>query len=189
MPAMAQETEAKISFVKSSNLEKSSSLGHGGVDETEVRLGLKISIKLRHIKELIKRFIKPYRTPNEIISQILKTITITITNNNYLFVYFLGRLGKIHFPRMLTISHAVCRSCFECQTAKPRAQPQKGIYRSVHKGFPWDCLSCDVVGPLKNCRGFKYLLTAKVSNEETKRNPISLTTKLLIITGLIHPMD
>lgn len=51
------------------------------------------------------------------------------------------RMGGIHFPNMRLKATAVVRSCFSCQTSKGCPKPQKGIYRSTHRGFPWDVLN------------------------------------------------
>ena len=51
------------------------------------------------------------------------------------------RMGGIEFPNMRLKATAVVRSCFSCQTSKGSPKPQKGIYRSTHRGFPWDVLN------------------------------------------------
>ena len=80
---------------------------------------------------------------------------------NGIVCFISGKLGKIFFPRMNILSHSVCRSCYQCQKAQPNPSPQRGIYRSTSKGFPWEVLSIDVVGPLRPCKNFRYLLTAR----------------------------
>ena len=51
------------------------------------------------------------------------------------------RMGGIQFPNMRLKAMAVVRSCFTCQTSKGSPKPQKGIYKSTHRGFPWDVLN------------------------------------------------
>ena len=51
------------------------------------------------------------------------------------------RMGGIQFPNMKLKATAVVRSCFSCQTSKGSPKPQKGIYKSTHRGFPWDVLN------------------------------------------------
>ena len=90
----------------------------------------------------------------------------------------------------------ITQSCHTCQLSKNPPKPQKGIYRPVHTGTPWEILSMDVVGPITPpSNGYKYILSCKVSSNNlteavyTPDYHNNLDLLLLLLIGLFHEMD
>jgi hypothetical protein len=81
----------------------------------------------------------------------------------------LGHMGKLRtanyikrycwWPSLTKQVDAFCKSCGTCQTTKSSTTPPSGLLHSLPVAtFPWESIGMDFVGPLRDNKGYNYLL-------------------------------